>query len=103
MAQIEAEIGPIDILVSNAGIRSRGPFETVTLKDWNLLLKTDLQRIRRGPRRRRKDGDARLRPDNQCLLDAQQVGLAHDRPIHAGEGRRQPERGTGHATGLVRT
>ena len=44
MARIEAEIGPIDILVSNAGIQSRGPFETVTLKDWNLLLKTDLSR-----------------------------------------------------------
>ena len=37
-----AEIGPLQIVVANAGIGSAGPFHLTTLDDWNSVLTTNL-------------------------------------------------------------
>jgi gluconate 5-dehydrogenase len=34
VARIETEVGPIDVLVNNAGVQSRAPFTEVTDADW---------------------------------------------------------------------
>ena len=55
ITRIEAEAGPIGILVNNAGIQKRGPFVDFSLADWNDLVATNLtsaflvgQRVARG-------------------------------------------------------
>lgn len=42
IAQIENDIGPINILVNNAGIIKRVPLLDMDLKDWESVIKTDL-------------------------------------------------------------
>ena len=39
---IEKDIGPIDILINNAGIQIRGPLENFNLKDWQNLMDINL-------------------------------------------------------------
>lgn len=39
---IEREVGPISVLVNNAGIHRRAPFESMTLSDWQTVLDTNL-------------------------------------------------------------
>ena len=55
ITRVEAEAGPIGILVNNAGIQKRGPFVDFSLADWNDLVATNLtsaflvgQRVARG-------------------------------------------------------
>ena len=40
--QIESEVGPIDILINNAGIIRRVPLLDMPLDEWELVIKTDL-------------------------------------------------------------
>ena len=42
IAGIEEEIGPIDVLVNNAGIQRRGPLEEIEEKDWHDVIETNL-------------------------------------------------------------
>ncbi len=42
VGEIEKEIGPISILVNNAGIQRRGPLEEFTEKDWRDVIDTNL-------------------------------------------------------------
>jgi len=42
IAAIESGIGPIEILVNNAGLQHRQPLLEVSLADWNRVLTTDL-------------------------------------------------------------
>ena len=42
VAGIESGIGPIEILVNNAGLQHRQPLLDVSLEDWNRVLTTDL-------------------------------------------------------------
>jgi gluconate 5-dehydrogenase len=42
---IEREIGPIDVLVNNAGIQRRAPFEQLSLEDWQAVLETNLTSV----------------------------------------------------------
>ena len=40
--RIEKKIGPIDVLINNAGINKRAPLEQLSLKDWNDVLRVNL-------------------------------------------------------------
>jgi len=40
--KVEAEIGPIDVLVNNAGITRDTPFHKMTLDQWNAVINTNL-------------------------------------------------------------
>jgi len=42
VAQIENDLGPIDVLVNNAGIQIRGKLEEFELDDWNKVIETNL-------------------------------------------------------------
>jgi len=42
VAQIESEVGPIDILINNAGIIRRVPLLEMPVNEWELVIKTDL-------------------------------------------------------------
>ncbi len=42
VTRIEAEIGPIDIHVNNAGIQRRGELDTITDETWRELMRTNL-------------------------------------------------------------
>jgi len=39
---IEQEVGPIGVLVNNAGIHRRAPFESLSLSDWQMVMDTNL-------------------------------------------------------------
>ncbi|MBM1220377.1 beta-ketoacyl-ACP reductase [Ponticoccus sp. SC2-23] len=42
IAQVEAELGPIDVLVNNAGITRDKPFHKMAPEDWNAVINTNL-------------------------------------------------------------
>ncbi len=42
VARIEAEVGPIAVLVNNAGIQRRAPLSEMRLDDWDAVLRTNL-------------------------------------------------------------
>lgn len=42
LATVERELGPVDLLVNNAGINPRKPFSELTLADWNQTIQTNL-------------------------------------------------------------
>ncbi|MFW6290197.1 MAG: SDR family NAD(P)-dependent oxidoreductase [Mariniphaga sp.] len=43
VSKYEAEKGPIDILINNAGINIRGPFEDFSEEDWNKVLDINIR------------------------------------------------------------
>lgn len=45
IAKIEAEVGPIDVLVNNAGITRDKPFHKMSYEDWDAVLKTNLYSV----------------------------------------------------------
>lgn len=45
VAQIEREVGPIEVLVNNAGIQRRAPLEEQTLADWRAVLEVNLNAV----------------------------------------------------------
>lgn len=45
IAGIEADIGPIDVLVNNAGIQRRAPFHEFAHADWQELMRTNLDSV----------------------------------------------------------
>ena len=42
---IESSIGPIEILVNNAGMQLRGPLEDFAVEDWHRLMRTNLDSV----------------------------------------------------------
>ncbi len=42
IVSIEKEVGPIDVLVNNAGIHRRAPLEDMTLEDWKKVIEVNL-------------------------------------------------------------
>jgi gluconate 5-dehydrogenase len=45
VARIEHEVGPIEVLVNNAGIQRRAPLEEQTLADWRAVLEVNLNAV----------------------------------------------------------
>ncbi len=45
VAKIEAELGPIDILINNAGMQFRTPLEDFPVEKWDEILKTNVSSI----------------------------------------------------------
>ena len=45
VAKIEAEVGPIDILINNAGTQKRGAFVEFPAEDWHFLMATNLHSV----------------------------------------------------------
>jgi len=42
ITRLEEQLGPIDVLVNNAGIQRRGPLEEMPVDDWNAVIATNL-------------------------------------------------------------
>ncbi|TLS35350.1 glucose 1-dehydrogenase [Pseudalkalibacillus caeni] len=42
---IEEEVGPIDVLINNAGIHRRAPLEEMTMEDWNTVMDVNLNSV----------------------------------------------------------
>nr|WAW84752.1 acetoacetyl-CoA reductase [Xanthobacter sp.] len=42
IAKVEAEVGPVDVLVNNAGITRDGQLHKMTLEQWNAVINTNL-------------------------------------------------------------
>jgi gluconate 5-dehydrogenase len=42
IARIEGEVGPIDVLVNNAGIHRKAPLEEMAIADWRAVMEADL-------------------------------------------------------------
>ena len=45
VAEIEANVGPIDVLVNNAGMQRRATFQEVTGADWDALMRTNVDSV----------------------------------------------------------
>lgn len=45
IAEIESSIGPIEVLVNNAGMQLRGPLENFAVEDWHTLMRTNLDSV----------------------------------------------------------
>lgn len=45
LAQVEAEVGPIDVLVNNAGITKDGFFHKMTVEQWSDVINTNLNSL----------------------------------------------------------
>ena len=43
--KIEKEVGPIDILINNAGMQRRGPLEEITEEDWQAVMDLNLTAV----------------------------------------------------------
>ena len=43
--RIEADIGPIDVLVNNAGMTRRGAFHELPVADWQAVLRTNVESL----------------------------------------------------------
>src|SRR5258707_2399694 len=40
--KVEADLGPVDVLINNAGITKDGAFHKMTIEQWNALINTNL-------------------------------------------------------------
>jgi acetoacetyl-CoA reductase len=45
IAQVEADLGPVDVLVNNAGITRDAPFHKITPEQWNEVIDTNLSGV----------------------------------------------------------
>ena len=45
VASIETELGPIEILVNNAGIQRRAPFQDFAAADWQAIMRTNVDSV----------------------------------------------------------
>ena len=51
ISTVEKDLGPIDILINNAGIQRRGPLETFDDEDWHAVIDTNLSGVYRVSKR----------------------------------------------------
>ena len=87
--QVEAEVGPIEVLVNNAGITKDGMFHRMTPDQWNAVIGTNLgslfnmtRQVWEGMR------DAQVRPRRQHLVDQRPEGPDGPGQLFRRQGRR---------------
>ncbi|MCC7022631.1 MAG: SDR family NAD(P)-dependent oxidoreductase [Thermomicrobiales bacterium] len=68
VAEIERELGPIDILINNAGVNIPRTAIGVSEDEWSTVLDTNLKGPFLRPGRREADDRAKARPNCQCRL-----------------------------------
>ncbi|MFP4139325.1 MAG: SDR family oxidoreductase [Planctomycetota bacterium] len=85
--RIEREVGPIDVLVNNAGLQRRGPLETISVDDWRAVIETNLTGafLMAQPVARRMIGRGRGKIINICSLMSE-VGRPTIGPYTASKG-----------------
>jgi len=44
-AQVESHLGPVDVLINNAGVKRDGAFHRMAVEDWNAVLDTNLNGV----------------------------------------------------------
>jgi NAD(P)-dependent dehydrogenase (short-subunit alcohol dehydrogenase family) len=87
--KVEADLGPVDVLVNNAGITKDGAFHKMTLDQWNAVINTNLGSLFNMTRpviegmRARKFGR-----DHQHLLGQRPEGPVRPGQLFGGQGRR---------------
>src|SRR3954466_14312721 len=45
LKQVEADLGPVDVLINNAGITRDAPFHRMTPENWNAVINTNLNSL----------------------------------------------------------
>ena len=88
VAGIEDAVGPIDILINNAGVQNRTPILDFPDDEWHRLLDTNLgAAFRVGREVAPPHGPARPRQDRQHLLGAERGRAAGHRALRRQQGR----------------
>ncbi len=87
--QVEAELGPVDVLVNNAGITRDAQLHRMKPEQWTEVINTNLgslfnmtRQVIEGMR------DAQVRPRHQHLLDQRTEGPVRPDQLLGGQGRR---------------
>ena len=89
VAAVEAELGPIDVLVNNAGITRDAMLHRMTPR---AVERGDLRQprlyLQHEPPSHRRHARAQLRPDHQCLLHQRSKGTDGSDQLFRRQGRR---------------
>ncbi len=83
--RIANDLGPVEVLVNNAGITRDGTLQRMNFEQWNQVIQTNLGScFNMSPQRHRLDARAGLRPHRQYRLDQRPGG-----PVRPGQLRRR--------------
>ncbi len=75
LEQVEAEVGPVDVLVNNAGITRDTMFHRMTAEQWGAVINTNLEFVvQHVPAGDRRHAQPKVRPHHQHLLDQRAEG-----------------------------
>ena len=86
---VEAEVGPVDVLVNNAGITRDGMFHRMTYEQWSSVIKTNLDSaFTCNPAGDRRHALAQLRAHHPDFLDQRPEGPDGPDQLLGRQGRR---------------
>ena len=95
LKQVEADLGPIEILVNNAGITKDTAFHKMTLEQWNAVINTNLgslfnmtRRLIEGMRARSSAASSPSPPSTARRASSARSIIARPRPATSGSPRR---------------
>ncbi len=87
--QVEAELGPIEVLINNAGITRDATLHRMKLEQWTAVINTNLGSLfNMTPQRHRRHARAQVRPHRQHLLDQRPEGPVRPDQLFGGQSRR---------------
>ena len=87
--QVEAEVGPVEVLVNNAGITRDAPFHKMTPQQWREVIDTNLSGVfNMTASGLAGHARAQVRPDHHHLLDQRPEGPVRPGQLFGVEGRR---------------
>ena len=87
--QVEADLGPVDMLVNNAGITRDAMFHKMTPEQWSAVINTNLNSLFNMSRPVIEGmRDAQVRPHHQHLLDQRPEGPDGPGQLFRRQGRR---------------